>query len=112
MIKRLAGCIRQYKRDTILTPLFMVGEVSCECIIPLLTADLINNIQAGCSMDVILGYGLKLFLVAMLSLACGAASGWFCASSSAGFAKTSIIRCRTSRSRTLTGSLRPLSSRV
>ena len=43
MIKRLAGCIRQYKRDTILTPLFMVGEVSCECIIPLLTADLINN---------------------------------------------------------------------
>ena len=87
MIKRLAGCIRQYKRDTILTPLFMVGEVSCECIIPLLTADLINNIQAGCSMDVILGYGLKLFLVAMLSLACGAASGWFCASSSAGFAR-------------------------
>ena len=87
MIKRLAGCIRQYKRDTILTPLFMLGEVSCECIIPLLTADLINNIQAGCSMDVILGYGLKLFLVAMLSLACGAASGWFCASSSAGFAR-------------------------
>ena len=87
MIKRLAGCIRQYKRDTILTPLFMVGEVSCECIIPLLTADLINNIQSGCSMDVILGYGLKLFLVAMLSLACGAASGWFCASSSAGFAR-------------------------
>ena len=87
MIKRLAGCIRQYKRDTILTPLFMLGEVSCECIIPLLTADLINNIQAGCSMNVILGYGLKLFLVAMLSLACGAASGWFCASSSAGFAR-------------------------
>ena len=84
MIKRLAGCIRQYKRDTILTPLFMLGEVSCECIIPLLTADLINNIQSGCSMDVILGYGL---LVAMLSLACGAASGWFCASSSAGFAR-------------------------
>ena len=69
MIKRLAGCIRQYKRDTILTPLFMVGEVSCECIIPLLTADLINNIQSGCSMDVILGYSLKLFLVAM-SLSC------------------------------------------
>ena len=29
MIKRLAGCIRQYKRDTVLTPLFMLGEVSC-----------------------------------------------------------------------------------
>ena len=31
MITRLAGCIRQYKRDTVLTPLFMLGEVSCEC---------------------------------------------------------------------------------
>ena len=75
MIKRLAGCIRQYKRDTVLTPLFMLGEVSCECVIPLLTAELINNIQAGCSMNVILQFGLKLFLVAMLSLACGSASG-------------------------------------
>lgn len=43
MIKRLAGCIRQYKRDTVLTPLFMLGEVSCECVIPLLTAELINT---------------------------------------------------------------------
>ena len=59
MIKRLAGCIRQYKRDTVLTPLFMLGEVSCECVIPLLTAELINNIQAGCSMNVILQFGLK-----------------------------------------------------
>ena len=87
MIKRLAGCIRQYKRDTVLTPLFMLGEVSCECVIPLLTAELINNIQAGCSMNVILQFGLKLFLVAMLSLACGSASGWFCASAAAGFAQ-------------------------
>lgn len=46
----------------------MLGEVSCECVIPLLTAELINNIQAGCSMNVILQFGLKLFLVAMLSL--------------------------------------------
>ena len=53
MIKRLAGCIREYKRSTILTPLFMVGEVVCECIIPLLTADLINAIQTRCTVDVI-----------------------------------------------------------
>lgn len=49
MIKRLAGCIREYKRSTILTPVFMVGEVVCECIIPLLTAKLINAIQASCT---------------------------------------------------------------
>ena len=87
MIKKLAGCIRQYKRDTILTPLFMLGEVSCECAIPLLTAGLIDAIQDSCTMNVILSYGVKLFLVAMLSLACGAASGWFCASASSGFAQ-------------------------
>ena len=87
MIKRLAGCIREYKRSTILTPVFMVGEVVCECIIPLLTADLINAIQAHCTVDVIVGYGWKLFVIAMCSLGFGALSGWFCADAAAGFAK-------------------------
>ena len=87
MIKRLAGCIREYRTPTILTPLFMVGEVVCECCIPLLTASLINNTQTGCEMNVILQHGLKLLVIAMLALACGVASGWFCATASAGFAK-------------------------
>ena len=87
MIKRLMQCIREYKKSTILTPLFMVGEVACECVIPLLTARLITNIEQGCGMDVIVRYGLWLLLFAMLSLSCGAASGWFCATASAGFAK-------------------------
>jgi len=87
MIKRLAGCIREYRTPTILTPLFMLGEVACECLIPLITAGLITNIQQGCGMDVILRSGLWLLLVATVSLLCGAASGWFCATASAGFAK-------------------------
>lgn len=87
MIKRLIGCVREYRTPTLLTPLFMVGEVVCECVIPLLTASLINNIQAGCCMDVILQHGLKLLVIAMLALAFGVASGWFCATASAGFAK-------------------------
>ncbi len=87
MIKRLIGCVREYRTPTLLTPLFMVGEVVCECVIPLLTASLINNIQAGCGMDVILQHGLKLLVIAMLALAFGVASGWFCATASAGFAK-------------------------
>lgn len=45
MIKRLSACIREYKKQTILTPVCMVGEVVCECTIPLLTADLINSIH-------------------------------------------------------------------
>ena len=87
MLKRLAGCIREYRTPTILTPLFMLGEVACECLIPLITAGLITNIQQGCGMDVILHSGLWLLLVATVSLLCGAASGWFCATASAGFAK-------------------------
>ncbi|MGM9557244.1 MAG: ABC transporter ATP-binding protein [Oscillospiraceae bacterium] len=87
MIKRLIGCVREYRTPTLLTPLFVIGEVICECVIPLLTASLINNIQAGCGMDVILQHGLKLLVIAMLALAFGVASGWFCATASAGFAK-------------------------
>ena len=87
MIKTLAACIREYKKPTIFTPVCMVGEVVCECIIPLLTAQLINAIQAGCQMQTILQYGLKLFVIAMLSLGFGALSGWFAASAAAGFAK-------------------------
>lgn len=50
MIKRLSACIREYRLQTILTPLFMVGEVACECIIPLITSNLVNGIQNGCGM--------------------------------------------------------------
>ena len=87
MIKRLAQCLREYKKATILTPMFMVGEVTCECIIPLLTAQLINGIQAGEGMDFITRYGLGLLAMAMLSLAFGILAGVFCATASAGFAR-------------------------
>ena len=87
MLKRLLQCLREYKRATILTPIFMVGEVTCECIIPLLTAKLINGIQAGCTMEFITNYGLALLAMALLSLGFGALSGVFCATASAGFAR-------------------------
>ena len=87
MIKRLARCIREYKRDALLTPLVMIGEVICECSIPVVTASLINNIQAGCGMDVIWQHGLKLILFAIISVTCGILGGTFAASASSGFAK-------------------------
>ena len=58
-----------------------------ECIIPFVTANLVNQIKAGCSMDVILRYGLVLVIMAMLSLTFGAAAGTACAKASCGFAK-------------------------
>ncbi len=87
MIKKLTGCIREYKKHTILTPVFMIGEVVCECIIPMITAQLINSIKAGCEMADIIKYGVSLVLMAFLSLAFGAIAGKTAATASAGFAK-------------------------
>ena len=87
MIRKIIRCIREYKKDTILTPICMVGEVSLECVIPLVIAKLINAIQDGCEMASLLRYGLLLVLLAMGSMACGVLSGWFCASASSGFAR-------------------------
>ncbi|MBQ7337068.1 MAG: ABC transporter ATP-binding protein [Clostridia bacterium] len=87
MLKKLAASIREYKKASILTPLFVSLEVVIECIIPLLTADLINEIEGGCGLDVIARYGLLLVLMAALSLTMGVLSGHYCAIASAGFAK-------------------------
>lgn len=87
MLKRLAQCIREYKMMTILTPLMMAGEVICECFIPLITGSLIDSIESGCGMNVIVKDGLILLVMAFLSLTFGCLAGWFCATASAGFAK-------------------------
>ena len=87
MVKRLAGCIREYKRDTILTPLFMVGEVVMETIIPFVMARLIDyGIDMG-NMGAIWKYGGILVACALLSLLFGTLSGRFAATAAAGFAK-------------------------
>ncbi len=87
MIKKLFGCIREYKKHTVLTPVFMIGEVVCECIIPMITAQLINSINTGCAMSDIVKYGIGLVLMAFLSLAFGVLAGKTAATASAGFAK-------------------------
>jgi len=87
MLKLLLGCIREYKKQTILTPVFMIGEVVCECIIPVITARLINSINAGCEMADIVKYGVLLVLMAFTSLAFGVLAGKTAATASAGFAK-------------------------
>ena len=64
-----------------------MGEVVLECLIPYLIANLVNEIKAGCGMDVIVRYGLALLVMAVLSLALGAAAGSTCATASCGFAR-------------------------
>lgn len=87
MIKTLAKSIREYKKATILTPIIVFFEVVLECIIPFIVAMLIDNIEKGCGLNVILMYGGILTLMAILSLTCGAFAGKFCANASCGFAK-------------------------
>lgn len=87
MIKTLAKSIREYKKASILTPIFVSGEVVLECIIPFIIANLVNEIKAGCDMKTIAGYGAVLVLMAFGSLACGSLSGMYCATASCGFAK-------------------------
>ena len=54
MIKTLAHSIREFKKPAMLTPLLVMVEVVLECIIPSIIATLVNQMQAGCGMDVIL----------------------------------------------------------
>ena len=87
MIRKLAGCIREYKRASVLTPIFVTMEVVMEVIIPLLMARLIDlGIDQG-DMAMIVRLGLALVLSTMISLAFGALSGKYAAAASAGFAK-------------------------
>ena len=87
MIKKLASCVREYKLPTILTLIFIVGEVFLEVLIPFFTADLVNAIKAGVPMSMVVKTLGLLVLMAMLFLGCGGAAGYFAAKASAGFAK-------------------------
>ncbi|MBP5781701.1 MAG: ABC transporter ATP-binding protein, partial [Clostridia bacterium] len=87
MMKRLAGSVREYKLPSILTMIFIVGEVIIECWIPFIVANLTNDIKNGCGLDVIWKSGLQLLILAVLSLTCGGLAGFTAAKASAGFAK-------------------------
>ena len=87
MVKTLARSIREFKKPAILTPLLVTGEVILECIIPFIIANLVNEMQAGCGMDVIIRYGVQLLVMAVLSLIFGVAAGNTCATASTGFAR-------------------------
>lgn len=87
MIKRIAGAIREYKRDSLLTPVFVSLEVLLEVLIPLVMSALIDRgIDAG-DLQEILRLGGLLIVMAFLSLMFGVLSGMTAASASAGLAR-------------------------
>lgn len=87
MVKTLARSIREFKKPAALTPVLVTVEVILECIIPLIIANLVNQMQAGCGMDVIVRYGIQLLVMAILALVFGVAAGNTCATASTGFAR-------------------------
>lgn len=111
VIKQLLKSVREYKRDSILTPTLVAIEVILECLLPFVMAEMIDYINppanadttrlfyflphlakatlAGESMTIqgVLCYAAILLAMAILSLLCGMMSGWFCANAAQGFAK-------------------------
>ena len=87
MIKKLLAHVKEYKLATLLAPLFVIGEVFLEVLIPFYTAKLIDSGIYQQDMSNITKYGVILVVMAMLSLTCGALSGNYAAIASSGFAK-------------------------
>lgn len=87
MNRKLLRSVREYKRETILTPVLVMLEVLMEVLIPLLMANIIDiGITEG-DMDYIIRIGLLLIVMAMIALFLGAKAGQTAAIASAGYAK-------------------------
>ena len=87
MIKKLMSYIGEFKKDTILSPVFVTLEVFLEVLLPTLMALVIDNgVETG-DMSYVMKMGLIMLVVAMLSLAAGTLSGVFAARASMGFGR-------------------------
>ena len=87
-VKTLLKSVRQYKKPSLITPMFMVLEALCECLIPFFMSQMINEdaLASQGAMAHILKYGAILLVLAALSLMSGVLAGKFGAEASCGFA--------------------------
>lgn len=91
MLKTLLKSVRQFKKPSIITPVFMALEAFCECLIPffmakMITAIDVTDISSSAAMREIFKYGGFLLCFAALSLTSGSLAGKFAATASCGFA--------------------------
>ena len=86
-VKQLSKSVREYKRDAILTPVFVIGEVAMDVVIPMLISNLIDYGITPGNMDYIYTVGFQLVIACLVALALGVLSGRHAAKASAGFAK-------------------------
>ncbi|MBE7079180.1 MAG: ABC transporter ATP-binding protein [Clostridiales bacterium] len=92
LVRPLLKSVREYKKPSLITPIFMAIEALCECLIPFFMATMITSIDkegitANAAMQNILLYGGIMILLAGLSLTSGVLAGRFAATASCGFAK-------------------------
>lgn len=87
MIKRLSKCIREYKVPSLLTPLFMMGEVAMEVAIPMIIGLLIDNGISKADTSYVIKMGIVMIVMCIISIAFGIGGGVSAAKASAGFAK-------------------------
>lgn len=87
MFRTIRQCLREYRTPTIITILFMTGEAIIEAIIPFITARLVDHIQSGIEMNLLLKTGLLLLVMTLLSLFFGGSAGFTAAKAASGFAK-------------------------
>ena len=87
MIKKLSSCLKEFKRDTILTPIFMALEVVMEILIPFLLSSLIDNGISKGDLGYIYKVGALMLVAACFSLTFGILGGKFGATASTGFAR-------------------------
>ncbi|MBE6115094.1 MAG: ABC transporter ATP-binding protein [Erysipelotrichaceae bacterium] len=87
MLKVLLSHVKEFKKDSMMTPIFMLLEVIMEMLIPLLMAEIVDHGVYGGNMDYILKIGLYMIIVALFGLFCGVMGGVFGSRASTGFAR-------------------------
>ena len=87
MLKTLLAQVKEFKAASLMTPLFMIGEVICEMVIPVLMGRIVDIGIGGSDMNYILRTGGIMIVVALLGLMFGILGGTFGAKASTGFAK-------------------------
>lgn len=87
MIKRLAGCVREYKKDALLSPVTISLEVAMEVFIPFIMGKLIDEGINKNDLPYVTKMGCLLIVMTVLSLVFGVSAGTFAARASSGFAR-------------------------
>lgn len=87
MIKKLIRSVREYKKASILTPVFVILEVLVEILIPLIMAKMIDTGISGHNSHTLISLGIVLIICVIFGMLCGMLSGSFSAAAAAGFAQ-------------------------